>query len=131
MTENYFSEPEQACRCCGKINNAEGFLDKLNILRAKVGIVFKITSMNRCESHNKEVGGKPNSFHLITHPWGCCAADVSIAGWSSQNVWRLVEQAMIDGWSVGVNFQHQFLHFDRRMDYPEAGWKSPIFFPYY
>lgn len=129
--KNYFSEAEQSCNCCGLVRLGVGFLDKLNQLREKVGLPFKINSMCRCPKHNAKEGGKPNSFHLTSHPWGCCAVDISIRGWSSSNVWKLVAEAAAAGWSIGVNFQHSFIHLDRRVDYAASGWKTPAFFPYY
>jgi hypothetical protein len=36
----------------------------LEFARGAAGFPFKINSGSRCEKHNKEVGGKPNSAHL-------------------------------------------------------------------
>ena len=42
----------------------KNFLQKLDRARDVAGVPFIITSAYRCEQHNKNVGGKPNSAHL-------------------------------------------------------------------
>lgn len=126
---NYFTDAEIACKHCGAINLADGFMDKLNTLRASVGHAMGINSMCRCKVHNTAIGGKPDSFHLTSHDWGCCAADVSMVNWDSQKRWNFISKAMLAGWSIGINFQKQFIHIDRRTDY-NTGWDKPVFFPY-
>ncbi len=126
----YFTDEELSCRCCGRIRLAHGFRDKLNELREAVGHMMIVTSCCRCPKRNVDVGGKANSFHLTSHPWGCCAADISMAGWNSSKVWRFVREAVNRGWSFGINWNHRFIHIDLRSDYPEAGWATPATFPY-
>lgn len=126
---NYFSDAELACRHCGEIRLAEGFQNKLNALREAAGHAMHINSCCRCKTHNQATGGRESSFHLTSHPWGCCAADVSIVNWDSQKRWQFIHKAMELGWSIGVNFQKQFIHIDRRTDY-DTGWPDPVFFPY-
>jgi len=128
--KNYFSVHEQGCKHCGVIRLAPGFLEKLNQLRHAVGHPMTVTSMCRCPEHNKAVGGKPDSFHLTSHSWGCCAVDISMNGWSSAQRWRFILTAINRGWSIGINWKLNFVHLDRRTDYPEAGWAEPVLFPY-
>lgn len=128
MTE-YFTDNELACNHCGMLRLAEGFREKLNSLREYVGHSMRINSACRCPEHNQLVGGKLDSFHLTSHIWGCCAVDVNITGWDSKKRWAFIYAAMQRGWSIGVNFQKNFIHLDRRTDY-QTGWSKPVFFPY-
>lgn len=124
---NYFSETEQCCPCCGVINLAVGFLDALNELRATFGQPMKVNSMCRCEKHNTEVDGRPGSYHLISHSWGCCAVDISTNGWNGAKKWMFIELAMTRGFSIG--FAKTFIHLDRRHVH-DKDWPKPVFFNY-
>jgi hypothetical protein len=126
---NYFSDDELECKHCGELNLAKGFRDKLNQLRVAVGHAMNITSACRCKVHNTAIGGKDSSFHLTSHPWGCCAADIATTNWTSQQRWQFVHKAMELGWSIGINWQKNFIHIDRRTDY-NTGWEEPVLFPY-
>ena len=52
------------CKCCGKGSNIiqPELLKRLETLEMEMGHVT-ISSGYRCEKHNKEVGGEPNSAH--------------------------------------------------------------------
>jgi zinc D-Ala-D-Ala carboxypeptidase len=63
MSTSYFDLAEFKCPCCEKIEIDVYFLHKLNFARSMAGIPFHINSGYRCEKHNKEVGGKPDSAH--------------------------------------------------------------------
>lgn len=126
----YFSDRELACRCCGEMTLADGFREKLVELREAVGHPMAVTSCCRCERHNKRVGGKSSSFHLTTHSWGCCAADIRTDGWDGVKKHNFVREAMNRGWSVGINWSKGFVHIDGRSWYPEADWPHPVLFPY-
>ena len=59
-----FSEYEFACKCgCGYNDIHYDTLDFLDKLRKAIGQPISIVSGCRCESHNKNVGGAPNSKH--------------------------------------------------------------------
>lgn len=51
------------CPCCNKVMLHPTLLEKIEKLVAS-GVKIKITSGYRCEKHNKEVGGVPNSKHM-------------------------------------------------------------------
>ena len=59
----YFTKEEMACRCCGKNEMSQGFMDRLNAARGLAGIPFKINSAYRCITHNHKIGGAVNSAH--------------------------------------------------------------------
>jgi len=125
----YFSDDELACKHCGILRLAEGFIEKLDNLRIAVDFPMKINSCCRCPEHNEAVGGKKGSFHLTSHIWGCCAVDVDMTGWDSKKRWAFIWAAMTRGWSIGINWSKNFVHLDRRTDY-QTGWSKPAFFPY-
>lgn len=127
MTHNYFSQEEQQCPCCHVVKFAPGFLDALNELRESFGFALSANSMCRCDLHNKKVGGRPSSYHLMSHPWGCCAADISTTGWPGAKKWAFVRMAMERGFSVG--FASTFIHLDKRHLH-DKNWQKPVMFIY-
>ena len=122
---SYFSESEQACPCCGKINLASHFLDDLNHLRSLVGHPMKVNSMCRCDKHNSSVGGAVGSYHRLESVTGCCAADISTINWGSTKKWKFVKIALSLGFSVGI--AKTFIHIDQRMKYAA---KDPVLYTY-
>lgn len=125
---NYFSQEELECHCgCKSYNLAPGFLDALNDQRESCGHAMKINSGCRCEKHNSQEGGRDGSYHLVTHPWGCCAADVSTVGWDGSKRREFVHVAMERGWSVGI--AKTFIHIDRRHIH-DKDWPKPVLFTY-
>jgi len=104
LTKN-FSAAEMACRCgCGTGQMSPLFMEKLQAVRTAVGFSLTVTSGFRCPTHNAAVGGKPKSRHLVG-----MAADLAVTG---SRAWLLVEAAMQQGLSVGVNAA--FIHLDLR-----------------
>ena len=59
-----FTPQEIACRHCGEMVVDEESLDALQLLRDACGKPIQLTSAHRCEDHNRNVGGTPNSQHL-------------------------------------------------------------------
>lgn len=64
IARNLFSD-EVACPCCGKNALTVDTLMAWERLRSKIGVPITVRSGVRCEAHNKAVGGKAHSFHLI------------------------------------------------------------------
>ena len=66
-TSEHFSESELSCHCCGrgveKISSK--LLELLEQLRANIGGPLEISCAYRCPAHNAEVGGVPNSQHVL------------------------------------------------------------------
>lgn len=72
----HFSEKEFACKCCGEVKVDIQLVERLEQLREYLGVrPIIITSGYRCPKHNKEVGGAPNSYHLLGK-----AADIRVRG---------------------------------------------------
>ena len=67
----FFKFREFACKHCGEIKVHRALVQGLDKYRRVVGPV-RIVSGYRCVTHNRVVGGKPNSQHLYG-----CAADIS------------------------------------------------------
>ncbi|OFW47581.1 MAG: hypothetical protein A2163_00740 [Actinobacteria bacterium RBG_13_35_12] len=65
MTKN-FKREDFNCKCGCGLNNISMLLVEL-LQEARDELVYPITISSgcRCESHNKHVGGKPESEHLI------------------------------------------------------------------
>lgn len=63
MAFKYFKIEDFACPCCGQNKISSDLVFKLDKAREISNIPFKISSGYRCEKHNKEVGGEPNSAH--------------------------------------------------------------------
>ncbi len=113
LTKN-FSKKELQCPCCGKIEMNNELLQKLQSLRDEVGFSLTINSGFRCAKHNKEVGGSPNSQHLLGK-----AVDISIKGLNGEQRHLLLKSAFrLEFHGVGV--YSNFLHLDLR--------KNPVFF---
>ncbi len=68
MSDNWnfkhFKFEDFNCSCCGFNNIDLNFVAKLEDMRIEIGLPFVILSGCRCEKHNKEVGGEPDSAHL-------------------------------------------------------------------
>ena len=117
-----FNFQELHCRgtdCCGgQLVLQDGFLDKLQLLRTTVATPMVVTSCCRCAVHNEREGGHPKSLHVYDremHPGqlGTMAIDIKATG---DFRGKLFAAAWDQGWSVGWNKPHQFLHLDRRVD---------------
>jgi len=65
---NHFKYSEIACKHCGELIIGEllyRHMSNLESLRMDCGFPFIIDSGHRCQFHNDEVGGKPDSMHLL------------------------------------------------------------------
>lgn len=70
----YFSDEETSCHCCGQLPDGgmnPVLMEKLDALREMIGGPIEISCGYRCPAHNAEVGGVPDSQHVLGN-----AADV-------------------------------------------------------
>ena len=113
MTEDkmqFFEPGEFACLCCGRTRLNPKFKDKIDTARLYAKVPFVITSGCRCEKHNKVVGGKPTSSHLIdNHIGGCCAADIRTA--TSVERFRVL-YGLIQARFLRIGIGKDFIHAD-------------------
>ena len=106
MNLNYFSLSEFDCPSLpdsGK-NMDSNFLYKLDNARDIAGISFKITSGYRTKEHNEQVGGVPNSSHLIG-----VAADIDVG---SGNERYIILNALIKAGFKRLGVAKTFIHCD-------------------
>ena len=103
---NYFTLDEFDCPSLpnsGK-NMDSSFLAKLEEARDIAGIPFKITSGYRTKEHNAEVGGVPNSSHLIG-----VAADIAVSGGADRYI---ILSALIKAGFKRIGVAKTFIHCD-------------------
>jgi len=106
----YFKREEFLCPCCKQEQMKQEIVDILTILRGEIGKSFIITSGWRCEKRNKEVGGTPDSPHLLGLAIDFYCPDLDILA-----LFTKVENAIKKfGWGVriGLNVFKKFLHID-------------------
>lgn len=72
----YFTEKEFSCPCCGLSKLDPKLIELLDEAREEFGRPIIINSGTRCAKHNKEVGGKPASAHLVRSDGFSKAADI-------------------------------------------------------
>ena len=116
MSLNYFSLDEFNCPSLpdsGK-NMDINFLYKLEHARELAGVPFKITSGYRTKDHNAEVGGVPNSSHLIG-----VAADIAVSGGNQRYI---ILNALIKAGFKRLGIAKTFIHCDTDDTKPNSVW---------
>ena len=86
------------------VNMDSAFLDKLDKARELAGIPFKITSGYRSHTHNRKVGGVPDSSHTLGY-----AADIHCVNSAQRHI--IITSLL----SVGLNrigVSNTFIHVD-------------------
>lgn len=104
----HFRLDEFACRCCGKNGMNEAFVGLLDNLREEFGLPMNVNSGFRCSKHNKNIGGSPNSKHLVG-----LACDISTDNFNAENKYKLIHLAFDFGVS-GIGIYERFVHLDLR-----------------
>ena len=106
----HFSTHEFRCKCVSCRDKADPFpispelIQVLEAVRDYAGYAIKIESGFRCPSHNRAVGGTPQSAHLSGE-----AADIRIR--SDHERFKFIEAATMAGVSrLGIG--RTFLHVD-------------------
>lgn len=89
--------------------NLQTLIDNLQILRDAIGLPISINSGYRTPSHNKEVGGAPNSMHLKAG-----AADIVIPGMTAASVRTKIKNLITAGKmrNGGMGIYPSFTHYD-------------------
>ncbi len=109
----FFTRSEFACKCgCGFDTVDTETLSILNNVRKRFGPVV-VTSGCRCETHNADIGGSPNSQHKLAR-----AADIQAKNAKPESVYDFVNELYPEA-SLGL--YDSFVHVDTRSDGP-ARW---------
>lgn len=95
-------------------NMDSSFLAKLEQAREIAGIPFKITSGYRTKEHNAEVGGVPNSSHLIG-----VAADIAVSGGADRYI---ILSALIKAGFKRIGVAKTFIHCDTDSNKSNSVW---------
>ena len=105
----HFYRHEFTCHCCGSFQQDPNLLEALEALRTLADAPVVILCGYRCREHNRRVGGKPDSQHLLGK-----AADIRIPGMGVQEMYDLARRVPLfaEG-GIGV-YDRGFLHLDVR-----------------
>ena len=104
----HFRPEEIACRHCGELPQTIDLevLDKLELLRARLGRPLKINSGYRCGIHNALIGGATFSQHKSL------AVDISLSGHDQETLYRTALQIGF----LGIGIAETFIHLDMRRE---------------
>lgn len=115
---DHFTRAEFACKCgCGFDVVDAGLLSVLESIRARFSVPVTINSGARCQRHNKAMGGRPDSMHLLGK-----AADIRVGGIAPGRVASWVEKTFPACYGVGI--YDTFIHIDSRQ--APARWDERI-----
>ena len=100
----YFKREEFSCFCCNKNKVSDKLLSLLETCRSVYGKSMFIESGYRCEKHNAEVGGAPESAHVKGE-----AADIRCL--SSSDRYALLRVLLTFG-AKRIGLHEKFIHVD-------------------
>lgn len=108
-----FTVSEVECKCgCGKKDVSDELLKVLEAIRTKLAEPVYLSSVCRCQKHNKDVGGKEWSAHTESP---CHAVDITVN--NSYNRYVIIESAIEHGFNrIGV--ASDFVHIDKSTNLP-------------
>ena len=102
----HFTDKEMDCSCGCEKTVSPKLLVRQEALRALLDKPLLVTSGARCERHNREVGGRPHSWHLK-------GLAVDIASKDSKLRIEIVRNAGKLGFN-GIGIAKTFIHLDLR-----------------
>ena len=106
IIRTHFTDKEMDCGCGCEKTVAPELLVQLESLRALIDKPLPVTSGARCITHNQEVGGKQNSWHLK-------GLAVDIACTESKLRIEIIRNAGKLGFN-GIGIAKTFIHLDLR-----------------
>lgn len=101
----HFKPSEFACACCGVAEMDPEVQKKIDFIRDRLGVPIHLNSAYRCSAHNREVGGKRDSKHLLGQ-----AIDASTANMTAEKRRQFLELALTQFWGIGI--APTFFHLD-------------------
>ena len=104
----HFRESEFRCRCCGNLPPGgvpQSLLDVLEDVRTHFDSPTVINSGYRCQHHNANVGGAPNSQHITGR-----AADIAVRDVPASEVYAYLDPKH----TGGLGRYNTFTHVDTR-----------------
>lgn len=105
----YFKPEEFACKCgCGQNNMHPGFLERLDMLRHKLGFPLTVTSGFRCRNHNRNVSHTGTEGPHTTGQ----AADLLVAGDRALELIIAARELGFTGFGVSQKGPSRFVHLD-------------------
>jgi uncharacterized protein YcbK (DUF882 family) len=105
----HFNRQDFACRCCGRVLVDPSLVEALETLHGLADAPVIVLCGYRCPEHNRRVGGRPASQHLLG-----TAADIRIPGLNPQAMYELaLRVARFAEGGIGV-YDRDFLHVDVR-----------------
>ena len=123
LTKN-FSLKEFECKDGSTIpddllDNVQELSEQLQILRDFIGKPININSSYRSPSHNKRVGGKSKSQHLLAK-----AADIKVEGVRASDIHGIISELIKDGRMKegGLGKYASFTHYDIGFDGRKRRW---------
>ena len=115
-SSEHFSAAELACSHCGANLCTPELCDALERIRAAVGKPVIVNSAYRCLTHNKAVGGKPNSEHV-----NGLAADIRVDGVTPAELEAIARKIPIIR-GIGRADHQNYIHIDVRNTLTLAQW---------
>ena len=119
-----FDSTEFTCKCgCGGNKINERFVERLQLLRYKLGKPIIVTSGYRCPVHSVRVGGYANDAHVLGF-----ASDITCAGYTSEQIAKAAAELKFGG--IGI-ISDTAVHLDIRdengtadIKYPNSYWHA-------
>lgn len=116
LTKNFSSE-EFDCKDGTKVpvkyhGNLLRLAENLQVLRDYLGVPVTITGSGyRTPSHNRKVGGAPESKHLTAE-----AGDINAKGYTPKQLAEVIEKLISEGKMLqgGIGIYPNFVHYDIR-----------------
>jgi len=115
MTQN-FSIDEFQCKCGCKMPadvhvNIVKLANNLQVLRNHLKRPITINSAYRCENHNRNIGGVPNSQHVQGK-----AADIVVKNLQPKQIQKAIDELILRGDMLqgGIGIYNTFTHYDIR-----------------
>lgn len=108
ITKN-FTYDELMCPCCGEMSIDATAIGMLQKAREMSSVKFKINSACRCNEHNKAVGGKQDSSHIIASGKDSYAFDIEAL--NSRTKFIIICSLLKAGFNrIGID--KEFIHVD-------------------